>query len=84
MNRGDFFPLEGQHRPRRVPACTCVCKALRGTICVHQRTRSVCACNVKVIKVAETLLVLCTEERLIWQKKTFKGSGGNKDTLIYT
>lgn len=65
-------------------AGTYVCKALRAGICVHQRTKSVCAFNVQVIKVAEALLVLYTEERLLWQKKKIKGSGGNKDTLIHT
>jgi len=56
----------------------------RGSICVHQRTKSVYACNVQVIKVAEALLVLHTEERLIWQKKKCKGSGGSKDILTHT
>ena len=84
MNRDYFFPLEGQCRPVCVPACTYVRKALSRGICVRQRTKSVCACNVQVIKVAEALLVLYTEERLIWQKKKCKGSGGNKDTLIHT
>lgn len=84
MNRDDFFLLEGQCRPACVPACTYVRKALRRGVCICQRTKSVCACNVQVIKVAGALLVLYTEERLIWQKKNCKGSGGNKDTLIYT
>lgn len=38
----------------------------------------------QVIEVSEALLVLYTEERLIWQKKKCKGSGVNNDTLIYT
>lgn len=61
-----------------------MCKGFKGSGCVHQRTKSACACNVQVIKVAEALLVLYTEETLIWQKKKYKGSNGNKGTLIHT
>lgn len=47
-------------------------------MCVHQRTKSVCACNVQVIKVVEALLVLYTEERLTLRKKRCKGPDGKR------
>lgn len=61
-----------------------MCKGFKGSVCFNQRTKSACACNVQVIKVAEAVLVLYTEETLIWQRKKYKGSGGNKGTLIHT
>lgn len=60
-----------------------MCEGFKGTACVNQRTKSACSCNVQIIKVAEALLVLHTEETLSWQKKKYKGFGGNKGTLIH-
>lgn len=81
MNRDDFFLLEGQCRPACVPACTYVRKALRRGVCICQRTKSVCACNVQVIEVAKALLLLHTEKTLIWQKK--KGFWWKQGYLIH-
>lgn len=61
-----------------------MCQGFKGSVRVNQRTKSACACNVQIIKVAEALLVLHTEEMLIWQKKKYKGFGENKGTLIHT